>query len=99
MGTLALSTAAFQAAALYGEAVERRQWRIQAGLNAEACVDTAKLLVAKDTFLVGEVQIDDLGCVAQIQAKGMHRSIRTAAQFGGVGREAFGEIDIPISSI
>ena len=44
---LAFSLIASDAAAGYSDMVDRRELRIQAGLNAEACLDTASLMLAK----------------------------------------------------
>jgi hypothetical protein len=69
-GTLAFSLVALASAAAYADAVMRRELRVQAGLNAEACLDTAALMAAKDYFFQGDVNISEFGCTAHVVRAG-----------------------------
>jgi len=50
----------------YSDMVTRHEWRIQANLNAESCLNAVTLMVAKDYFLNGEVFLQEFGCSATI---------------------------------
>jgi hypothetical protein len=62
MGVIALSLASIQSALLYADAVNQREYRIQARLNAFACLDATTLMVVKDYFLNGTTTISEFGC-------------------------------------
>lgn len=62
-GILAFLIVTMSAAALFADSVDRREVRIQKGLNEVACQETLPLMVAKDYFLDGEVKLSDFGCV------------------------------------
>jgi hypothetical protein len=63
IGTLAFLVATMTAASLFADSVDHREARIQKTLNEIACQETLPLLVAKDYFLSGKVELSDLGCV------------------------------------
>ncbi len=65
-GALAFSFATLASAVSYADMISRRELRIQTRLNAAACLDTVKLMFAKDFFLNGKVSIPEFGCVAQV---------------------------------
>lgn len=65
-GALAFSFATLASAVSYADLVNRRELRIQARFNAEACLDTVKLMLAKDFFLEGTVSVPEFGCVVQV---------------------------------
>ncbi len=65
-GTLAFSLATMSAAAAYADMSYRRELRIQARLNADACLDSVSLMAAKDYFLNGHVKLSEFGCDAQV---------------------------------
>jgi hypothetical protein len=84
-GTLAFSLVALGSAVLYADSVNRRELRIQAGLNAEACLDTVALMSVKDYFLVGPVYISEFGCDAVVSRDGSgYISIKASASLNGV---------------
>ncbi len=62
-GTLAFLIVTMSAAALFVDSVDRREARIQKGLNEIACQETLPLLVAKDYFLDGDVELSDFDCI------------------------------------
>ena len=61
-GILAFSLVSISSALLYADAVNQREYRIQARLNADACLDMATLMVAKDYFMNGTTTIAKLEC-------------------------------------
>ena len=64
--TLAFSVTALDAAMLYADGVTAHEWRIQKDFNETACLDTARLMSAKDAFLKGPVGIPEFDCAANI---------------------------------
>ncbi|MCX6715850.1 MAG: hypothetical protein NT077_02395 [Candidatus Taylorbacteria bacterium] len=62
IGTLALSLAALSAAIIYSDSVNRNEWRIQAGLNRQACDDMKDLVKSKDMFVAGAIKIPEFDC-------------------------------------
>ncbi len=62
-GTLAFLIATMSAAVLFADSADRREARIQRGMNDVACRETLSLLIAKDYFLTGDVELSDFGCV------------------------------------
>ena len=92
-GTLAFSLATMSAAALYADSVMRKELRTQAALDAEACLDTAKLMAAKDYFISGTIQIRDFGCVAEFTNDlNGHISMTVSADLSGVSEDASGDV-------
>ena len=84
-GVMAFSLATLGSAVAYSDAVYRRELRIQANLNAEACLDTAALMAAKDYFLAGSVHISEFGCNAVISRDGTgNASITAQTSLAGV---------------
>ncbi len=63
-GALAFSFSNMIAAILYADSVYKRELRIQARLNADSCVDTVRLMYAKDPFLSGTTTVADFKCTA-----------------------------------
>ena len=94
-GTLAFSLATVSAAATYADMTYRRELRIQAQLNAEACLDSVSLMAAKDYFLNGPVHLSEFGCDAVVTNDfngNVSLGVRTA--LGGVGAEEHLSINI-----
>jgi hypothetical protein len=84
-GVMVFSLVTLGSAVLYSDAVYRRELRIQANLNAESCLDTAALMVAKDYFLAGSVYISEFGCNAIVTRDGVGNvSITARASLAGV---------------
>jgi len=94
-GIMALSLSAASAAVLYSDAVAKRELRIQARMNAKACLDTAALMVVKDYFLDREADISEFGCKAGI-ANDLNGnvSLDVKAELGGVSARAKGILRI-----
>jgi type II secretory pathway pseudopilin PulG len=87
-GVIAFSLAALGSAVLYSDAVNRRELRIQAGMNAEACLDSAALMAAKDYFLIGSVYISEFGCNATISRNSAGDvSVKASARLVGVSSD------------
>jgi len=85
-GTLAFSLVTISAAISYSESVNLHELRIQAGLNVKACLDSATLMVAKDYFLNGEVELPEFGCTLTVTNDFQgHINLNVRAVFEGVG--------------
>lgn len=65
-GCLVFSLATLLGATSYSESVYKRELRIQVGLNAHACLDWVTIMVSKDYFLFGQIEVRQFGCVADI---------------------------------
>lgn len=61
-GALALSLSVLVSAVWYSDAIRSREIRIQNGLNREACMETVKIMIQKNFFLNGEVELSRFGC-------------------------------------
>ena len=69
-GSIAFALATASAATTYADSVLQRELRIQAGLNANACLDSLELMYAKDLFLNGSIAILEFGCQALVNNSG-----------------------------
>ncbi|MFA6601611.1 MAG: hypothetical protein WCT02_01990 [Candidatus Paceibacterota bacterium] len=69
-GALAFSLVVLSSSFTYFQATNKREMRIQAGLNAKACLDEVSLMVIQDYFLAGEIEIKEFGCAATIDNDG-----------------------------
>ncbi len=65
-GALAMSLAVLVSASWYADSVNSREIRIQTRFNREACIQTVEMLIQKNFFLSGEVDVPWLGCKAFI---------------------------------
>ncbi|MDD5165580.1 MAG: hypothetical protein PHG25_03560 [Candidatus Pacebacteria bacterium] len=65
-GVLSYSYVVVQSALIYSDMVTRHEWRIQAGLNAQACLSNLFVMMNKDYFLEGDVLVKEFGCTAHI---------------------------------
>ncbi|MFA6553916.1 MAG: hypothetical protein WCS89_00200 [Candidatus Paceibacterota bacterium] len=65
-GTLTFSLVAMSSAIAYADSISRRELRIQTQMNAQACLDTVTLMVVKDYFISGNVEVKKFGCTAEI---------------------------------
>jgi len=84
-GVLAFSLTTLASAVSYGDMVSRREIRIQAGLNLEACLDTTELMIGRDYFLVGTSTLSEFGCIAFIVSDMIgNYSIDASARLSGV---------------
>ena len=94
-GALAFSLATMSAAALYADSVMKDELRIQAGFNAEACLDSVKLMAEKNYFISGTIVIRDFDCKAEIQNDlNGHVSIAVKAQASGVTARDSGSLTL-----
>ncbi len=92
-GALAFSLATIGAAAIYADSVMKKELRIQAALNAAACIDTLKLMAEKDYFIAGDIEVRDFRCKATVQNdQNGHVSIAVRAQISGVTARDSGNI-------
>jgi len=84
-GTLAFSLASLVSATLYADSVNQRELRIQARLNASACLDTVTLMAYKDYFLNGSVTIPEFSCTGNVSNDYLgHISMNVKASLEGV---------------
>ncbi len=65
MTALLFSFVTMGSAFSYADTVSKRELRIQANMNADACLDTATLMTAKDYFLIGTSTLSEFGCTVQ----------------------------------
>ncbi|MFA6459068.1 MAG: hypothetical protein WCV79_01560 [Candidatus Paceibacterota bacterium] len=65
-GAMAFSIATLGSAMTFADLVNKREFRIQAGLNARACLDTIRIMALKDYFLNGTLNLREFGCVANV---------------------------------
>ncbi len=63
-GTLAFSLVTMSSAMDYFDSVSRRELRIQARLNARACLQVATQVTVADYFVSGEILFPEFGCIA-----------------------------------
>lgn len=66
LGAMVFTLVMMSSVLAYADSVYRRELRIQASLNADACIDTIKLMVTGNYFLSGEIHVKDFGCVAEV---------------------------------
>jgi len=91
-GTIAFSLTTLSSAVAYADQVSKKEFRIQARFNTKACLDTVRLMSAKDYFLDGALTIPEFGCTATVSNDfSGHVSIKARAEFNGVGWEESGE--------
>jgi len=95
LGSLAFSLVTMAAAGRYADMVMRKEIRIQAGLNAGSCLETAQLMAAADYFISGTILIRDFGCIANVvnDFRG-HISIAVRAVLSGVTEYASGSLTL-----
>ena len=99
-GAIALSLSALAGAVLYADSVDKHEFRIQAGLNARACLDTVTLMAVKDYFLNGEVAVPEFGCDAVIINDGNGNvSMNITASVSGVVMRASRTLSVGDNSI
>lgn len=95
-GSLAFSLSALAAASAYADAVNRHEMRIEAGLDAASCLQTAELMAAKDYFLAGNVGIGAFHCTASVTNNlHGHYSIRADVAIGDIRWCEYGDIYLP----
>jgi hypothetical protein len=84
--TLVYAILAIVSASDFSDSVTRREWRMQANLNAASCISTIELLAWKDYFLTGSVEAREFGCTAYIARDHIRKSaeVHARARFAGV---------------
>ena len=84
--TLLYTILVITSASDFSDSVMRREWRMQANLNAQSCVETIELMALKDYFLAGTVDIGTFGCTAFIARDHIRKSaqVHARAKFAGV---------------
>lgn len=65
-GTLAVSLAVLGSAVSYTDVVFRRELRVQAALDRDACEESAALLKAKDVFATGLIELQEFNCSSDV---------------------------------
>ena len=78
--TLLFASIVMKASADYSDTVTRHEWRIQANLNAESCLQHVALMSAKDYFLSGEIFVSVFGCKATVVRDRVYRKVFIKAQ-------------------
>jgi len=63
---LTFSLITLDTALSFSGGVYKKELRIQANLNADACLDQVTLMVSRDYFLSGQIKIKEFGCTANI---------------------------------
>jgi hypothetical protein len=58
-----MSLAVLGAAAMYAGSVSAREIRIQNGLDQQACRDSRALILVKDAFVSGTIDLPEFGCI------------------------------------
>jgi hypothetical protein len=97
LSMLSFSLITLDAAQSYADLAYRRELRIQAALNASACIDTATLMLAKDFFLNGTTTVPEFSCTAYVNNP--HASgavgVNVVAKLEGVSAYANAVIQLP----
>lgn len=100
VSTLTLSLSTISAVAMYADAIYKKESRIQTSMNANACLDTVTLMVAKDYFLSGEVELARFGCKANItNSLSGNVSLIIHCELGGVTVDGREEIILTDNSV
>lgn len=70
-GSIVFSYVTLSAAFTYFQSINKRELRIQAGLNAVGCLEYTILMVAGDYFVSGNFPVSEFGCTTDISNDGM----------------------------
>lgn len=65
-GVISFSLITLVSALAFSDSVYKKELRIQANLNAKACLDQVILIVSRDYFLSGQIAIKELGCTIDV---------------------------------
>jgi len=65
--TLVFSLVTTTSAWSYFDTVQQRELRIQSKLNLGGCLESLKLMIAKDFFLEGKIVLREFGCEADVE--------------------------------
>ncbi|HTK33646.1 MAG TPA: hypothetical protein VL335_03855 [Candidatus Paceibacterota bacterium] len=90
-GILVYSVASMASVFAYSDVVLRREWRIQANFNAQACLETVALMSARDYFLEGDIKLEEFGCFAHVERDHASNTVDVRAQsiFSGISSSDF----------
>lgn len=84
-GVISFSLTTLLSSLAFFDSVYKKELRIQANLNAKACLDKTILIVSRDYFLSGQITLRELGCIVEV-----------SNDFNGNiivnGRASFGEV-------
>lgn len=61
-GVLALSLVSISSALMYSDSISKKEYRVQAKLNADSCMNYATLMASKDYFMNGTTTVSQFGC-------------------------------------
>ena len=94
-GVLAFSLVTLESAVIYADMASKREIRIQASLNLEACLDTSQLMIGRDYFWVGTSSLPEFGCTVYVKNDfGNHYSIDATATLSGIQAMANRQIEM-----
>ncbi len=65
-GVLAFSISTLASSVMYADMVDRREIRIQTSQNLAACLDTIRLMIARDYHMSGLYTLSEFGCSVNI---------------------------------
>jgi hypothetical protein len=65
-GVISFSLITLVSALDFSDSIYKKELRIQANLNAKACLDQAILMVSRDYFLSGQITLREFGCIVDI---------------------------------
>lgn len=83
LGLFAFSLSVFGGAFLYSDFIDKKEARMQAEFNIEACIILARDIFEKDNFLRRHFEVSDLGCTADY-VSGISNTINLNVVFGGM---------------
>ncbi len=96
VGTLAVSFVALSASVTYSDMTLKRELRVQSRLNAESCLETSSLMLAKDFFWQGMSMVSEFGCTVDVSNDLLgHVTIDVVTDLSGV--KAWGKMVVNIS--
>lgn len=90
-GLIALSITVMSHAVSYADTITRREYRIRARVNVDACIESLKIMSGKDPFLQGKILLREFGCEAYIE-NNFRGSVRFVATSTVAGVKAHKEL-------
>lgn len=94
-GMIAFLLCVVDSAYEYSDAVEKKESRIQASLNAGSCIDAAELMFARDYFISGLIKVAEFGCELHIANDQSGRITAYASStFASVSVESYAKFEI-----
>lgn len=83
LGVIAFSLSVSSGAVLYADFINKKEMRIQAGFNLEACKEIALQQFKRNYIFLKHIDISELGCSADLFPNGLYKTIKLNAAFGG----------------